>query len=72
MGRLIRFDALGVTLLDRERGEFRVLDVAARTTLPEAFDVGIPIAGTLTAWVASQQAPPAHRRRHRRPRPSPP
>jgi PAS domain S-box-containing protein len=57
VGRLIRFDALGVTLLDRERGEFRVLDVAARTALPEAFDFGIPIAGTLTAWVASQQAP---------------
>jgi two-component system NtrC family sensor kinase len=57
VARLIRFDALGVTLLDRERGEFRVLDVTARTTLPEVFDFGIPIAGTLTAWVASQQAP---------------
>src|SRR6266446_7772403 len=53
VARLIRFDALGVTLLDRERGEFRVLDVTARTTLPEVFDFGIPIAGTLTAWVAS-------------------
>jgi two-component system NtrC family sensor kinase len=57
VGRLVRFDALGVTLLDHERGEFRVLDVAARTALPEVFDFRIPIAGTLTAWVASQQAP---------------
>ncbi|HSB40872.1 MAG TPA: GAF domain-containing protein [Methylomirabilota bacterium] len=57
VGRLIRFDALGVTLLDRERGEFRVLDVAARTALPEVFDVPMPAAGTLTAWVASQRAP---------------
>ena len=57
VGRLIRFDALGVTLLDRERGEFRVLDVAARAALPELFDFRLPIAGTLVAWVASQQAP---------------
>ena len=56
VGRLIRFDALGVTLLDRERGEFRVLDVAARTALPEVFDFRMTTAGTLTAWVASQQA----------------
>jgi GAF domain-containing protein len=57
VGRLIRFDALGVTLLDRERGEFRVIDVAARAALPEVLDVRMPVAGTLTAWVASQQAP---------------
>ena len=57
VGRLIRFDALGVTLLDRERGEFRVLDVAARTALPEVFDFRMPTAGTLTAWVASQRVP---------------
>jgi GAF domain-containing protein/nitrogen-specific signal transduction histidine kinase len=56
VGRLIRFDALGVTLLDRERGEFRVLDVAARSALPEVFDFRMTTAGTLTAWVASQQA----------------
>ena len=57
VARLIRFDALGVTLLDRERGEFRVLDVVARTALPEVFDFRMPTAGTLTAWVASQRAP---------------
>jgi PAS domain S-box-containing protein len=56
VARLVRFDALGVTLLDRERGEFRVLDVAARTALPEIFDVRMPVAGTLTAWVASHRA----------------
>jgi PAS domain S-box-containing protein len=57
VSRLVRFDALGVTLLDRDRGEFRVLDVAARTALPEVFDFRMSIAGTLTAWVASQRAP---------------
>jgi GAF domain-containing protein/signal transduction histidine kinase len=57
VSRLVRFDALGVTLLDRERGEFRVLDVAARTALPEVFDFRVPTVGTLTEWVASQRAP---------------
>ncbi len=57
VARLIRFDALGVTLLDRERGEFHVLDVAAHTALPEVFDFRMPIAETLTGWVASHQAP---------------
>jgi GAF domain-containing protein len=46
-----------VTLLDRERGQFRLLDVAARTALPEVFDFRMPTAGTLTEWVASQRAP---------------
>ncbi|HEY7040635.1 MAG TPA: GAF domain-containing protein [Methylomirabilota bacterium] len=57
VGRLIRFDALAVALLDRERGEFRVLDIAVRTELPEVFDFRIPIAGTLVDWVASHQSP---------------
>ena len=57
LARLVRFDALGVTLLDRERGDFRVLDVAAHTALPEVFDFRMPTAGTLTAWVASHRAP---------------
>ena len=57
LARLVRFDALGVTLLDRERGDFRVLDVAAHTALPEVFDFRMPTAGTLTGWVASQRAP---------------
>ncbi len=53
--RLIDFDALGVTLLDRERGEFRLFDVTTRTAVPEAFDFRMATPGTLTAWVASQQ-----------------
>ena len=57
LARLVRFDALGVTLLDRERGDFRVLDVAAHTALPEVFDFRMPTAGTLTGWVANQRAP---------------
>jgi PAS domain S-box-containing protein len=57
LARLVRFDALGVTLLDRERGDFRVLDVAAHTALPEVFDFRMPTAGTLTGWVASHRAP---------------
>jgi two-component system NtrC family sensor kinase len=57
VGRLIRFDALAVALLDRERGEFRVLDVAVRPEVPEVFDFRIPVAGTLVDWVASHQSP---------------
>ncbi|HET8577149.1 MAG TPA: GAF domain-containing protein [Methylomirabilota bacterium] len=56
VGRLIRFDALGVSLLDRDRGEVHVLDVAARTVLPEVYDVRIPAADTLTEWVAAERA----------------
>jgi len=57
VGRLVPFDALGVTLLDRERGEAHVLDVAARTALPEMYDLRIPIADTLAVWVAERRAP---------------
>jgi two-component system, NtrC family, sensor kinase len=52
VGRLIRFDGLGITLLDRERGELRVLDVAARTALSEIHDLRIPMGNTLADWVA--------------------
>src|SRR4030095_12604552 len=31
--------------------------VVAPTALPQVFDVRMPTAGTLTAWVASQRAP---------------
>jgi two-component system, NtrC family, sensor kinase len=57
VSRLIRFDALGLTLLDRERREIRVLDVAARTTLPEVYDLRVPMGDTLTEWVAEHRAP---------------
>ncbi len=55
VGRLIRFDALGLTLLDRERREVRVLDVAARTTLSEVYDLRTPLGDTLTEWVADHR-----------------
>ena len=56
VGRLIRFDELGVTLIDRERAELRVLDVAAPTALPYLHDVRIPIEGALESWVADHRA----------------
>jgi GAF domain-containing protein len=56
VGRLIRFDALGLTLVDRERREVRVLDVAARTTLSEVYDLRTPLGDTLTEWVADHRA----------------
>jgi two-component system NtrC family sensor kinase len=55
VGRLIRFDGLGITLLDRERGELRVLDAAARWALSEIHDRRIPAGGTLTDWVAEHR-----------------
>jgi two-component system, NtrC family, sensor kinase len=55
VGRLIRFDELGVTLIDRERAELRVLDVAAPTALPYPHDVRIPIEGALERWVADHR-----------------
>ena len=50
VGRLVEFDGLGITLLDFERGELRVLDVAARTTLSELHDRRIPMGNTLADW----------------------
>ena len=47
VGRLVRFDALSVTLFDRERDEMRVLDVAARAGLPEGGDLRLAPADTL-------------------------
>ena len=66
MGRLVRFDALGVTLLDRERGDFRVLDVAARAALPEVFDLRMPLPGpSPRGWREPAGAAARGRRRHR-------
>src|SRR5262245_63726792 len=39
--RLVQFDGLGITLLDHDRKELRVLDVAARTALAEVHDTRI-------------------------------
>jgi GAF domain-containing protein/signal transduction histidine kinase len=57
---LIRFDALGVALLDRERGELRLLDVVVSPEDPtgtELRDTRLPSAGTLALWVADQRVP---------------
>jgi two-component system, NtrC family, sensor kinase len=57
VGRLVQFDGLGITLLDFERGELRVLDVAARTALSEVHDRRIPMGNTLADWVAEHGVP---------------
>src|SRR6266542_93281 len=56
VGRLLRFAALGLTLLDRERREVRVLDVAARNTLSEVYELRPPLRDPLTEWVADHRA----------------
>ena len=57
VGRLVHFDALGVTLFDRERDEMRILDVAGRAGLPERYDLRLPPNDTLAASVAESRAP---------------
>jgi GAF domain-containing protein/signal transduction histidine kinase len=57
---LIRFDALGVALLDRERGELRLMDIVVSPDDPsggETRDTRLPSAGTVAQWVAEQRAP---------------
>jgi two-component system, NtrC family, sensor kinase len=57
---LIRFDALGVALLDRERGELRLMDIVVSPENPsggETRDARLPSAGTVAQWVAEQRAP---------------
>src|SRR6185503_3846221 len=57
VGRLVRFDALSVSLFDRERDEMRVLDMAARAGLPEGGDLRLAPTDTLAAWVAEHRMP---------------
>jgi signal transduction histidine kinase len=57
VGRLIGFDALNLSLLDRERDDMRVLDVVVRTALPEVYDMRMPVADTLVEWVARHGIP---------------
>ena len=57
MGRLVRFDALNLTLLDRERRELRVVDVAARRPLADVTDLRLPMEGTLADWVVAHRTP---------------
>jgi len=56
--KLVTFDALGVSLLDAERGEFEIVDVMART-LPDGprRDARMPLAETLLARVVASGAP---------------
>jgi two-component system, NtrC family, sensor kinase len=55
--RLVRFDSIGVSLLDPERGEFEVLDLPARSIerAPRS-DTTMPLSGTLLERVASAGA----------------
>ena len=57
VGRLVQWDVLGLTLLDRERREVRLLDVAGHPPLAEAYDLRVPMTDTLTEWVADRRLP---------------
>jgi two-component system, NtrC family, sensor kinase len=52
LARVIRFDALGVSVIDRERREVVVLDVTASLV-----DLRVPLEGTLAEWVVGERAP---------------
>ncbi|HEV8441387.1 MAG TPA: GAF domain-containing protein [Methylomirabilota bacterium] len=55
LSRLIRFDALSVTLIDRERHELRFVEVGAGTG--ELHDRRLAMGGTLAEWVAERRRP---------------
>ena len=56
--RLVRFDSIGVSLLDPERGEFEVIDLQARSIeRGPRRDTTMPLAGTLLERVAAAGAP---------------
>ncbi|HZV95733.1 MAG TPA: GAF domain-containing protein [Candidatus Nitrosocosmicus sp.] len=59
VARLIRFAALGVGLLDRERGELRLFDVVVSPDdhAGEFRDARLPSAGSIAQWVAEQRVP---------------
>jgi two-component system NtrC family sensor kinase len=59
VARLIRFSALGVGLLDRERGELRLFDVVVSPDdhAGEFRDARLPSAGSIAQWVAEQRVP---------------
>jgi len=58
VAKLVRFDSIGVSLLDAERQEIEVVDVEARAfSLGVARDVRMPIDDTLAAQVAASGAP---------------
>ncbi len=56
--KLLRFDSIAVSLLDAERGEFEIVDVAARgLPLGGRRDGRMPLADTLLADVVARGAP---------------
>src|SRR5437660_9715781 len=58
LARLVDFDAVAVSLLDAERGEFEVLDVTARTVPGRiARDVRLPLEHTLLERVVASGGP---------------
>ncbi len=55
-GKLLRFDSIAVSLLDAERDEFEILDVARRGP-QRAVNERMPLGGTLLAEVVARGAP---------------
>ncbi|HYB40674.1 MAG TPA: GAF domain-containing protein [Candidatus Methylomirabilis sp.] len=55
VARVIRLDAVWISLLDRERGEVRLLELAARPTRSEVRALRVPMSGTLADWVAAHR-----------------
>ena len=56
VGRLIAFDALGVSLLDRDREELSVVEIP-RDAASRTRELRIPLKDTLAEWVATEGAP---------------
>ncbi len=57
IARLVEFDALAVTLIDRERRQFRAVDVTARSVPLTVSEPRLPLAETLVGWVAERRIP---------------
>src|SRR3990172_2038251 len=55
VARLVEFDALAVTLIDRERRQFKAVDVTARSVPLPVSDMRLPLAETLVGWVAERR-----------------
>jgi two-component system NtrC family sensor kinase len=56
VGRLIAFDALAVSLLDRDRGELSVVEISREARAPTR-DLRIPSRDTLAEWVVTEGSP---------------
>ncbi|MBI3626197.1 MAG: GAF domain-containing protein [Candidatus Rokubacteria bacterium] len=55
VARVVDFDSLAVTLIDRKRQEFRVVDVTARSVPGPVTDTRLPPSETLVRWVAEHR-----------------